>query len=425
MKKSIICCACALLVFGGCVQEGPMAPREGRIDITSQVSQVPATLKAERNASLGQPKNLFSWGQSGVTGQNQIPHTDANKDLKLVWETNIGKGLNDSRWGIAQPVADKGIVYTLDADFNLSAVNLKNGKKLWKKSLSLNNPTAVKTVGLAYTYSTLIAVSGNGTILCLNLNGDEIWRQELNLPIRSMPTVYKNVLYVLSADNQLLSFDTTTGHKIWEYKGMPTQTNFMGMGLPALYKEYAVIPFSNGEVITFNTSDESVVWSEYLSASRSFNRISDLTHILASPVIEDGIVYLVGNAGKMGAYHLENGENIWTLPMGGANTPVISGNTLFLINNQNILTAINKHTGKVYWNTPLSSQAEGLAVWKGPLLVGDNAIVVSSLGDIVFVDAKTGTETHRLETDGIAVAPINVDGTVLFLTEDADLLAYR
>ena len=129
MKKSIICCACALLVFGGCVQEGPIAPREGRIDITSQVSQVPATLKAEGNASLGQPKNLFSWGQSGVTGQNQIPHTIANEDLKLIWETNIGKGLNDSRWGIAQPVVDKGIVYTLDADFNLSAVNLKNGKK--------------------------------------------------------------------------------------------------------------------------------------------------------------------------------------------------------------------------------------------------------------------------------------------------------
>ena len=92
---------------------------------------------------------------------------------------------------------------------------------------------------------------------------------------------------------------------------------------------------------------------------------------------------------------------------------------------ENLNKFSNLTTGKVYWNTPLSSQAEGLAVWKGPLLVGDNAIVVSSLGDIVFVDAKTGTETRRLETNGIAVAPINVDGTVLFLTEDADLLAYR
>ena len=427
MKKSIICCVCALLCFSGCVQEGQIAPREGRIDIASQASVIPTGLKAEGNASLGKTKNLFSWGQNGVTGQNQIPHTTASKDLKPVWKTNTGKGLNDNRFSIAQPVADKGIVYTLDADFNLSAINLKNGKKLWKKELTLNNPTAIKTVGLAYTYSTLIAVSGNGTIICLNLNGDELWRKELNLPIRSMPTVYKNVLYVLTADNQLLSFDTTTGNEGWTYKGIPTQTNLLGMGLPALYKEYAVVPFSNGEVIAFNTSDESVIWTEYLSASRSFNRISDLTHILASPVIEDGIVYLIGNAGKMGAYRLENGENIWTLPMGGANTPVISGNTLFMINNQNALTAVNKHTGKVYWNTPLISHEEEdePATWKGPLLVGDNAIIVSSNGDIVFVDAKTGNETGRLETDGIVVAPINVDGTVLFLTDDADLLAYR
>jgi outer membrane protein assembly factor BamB len=113
--------------------------------------------------------------------------------------------------------------------------------------------------------------------------------------------------------------------------------------------------------------------------------------------------------------------------MGGANTPVISGNTLFMINNQNVLTAVNKHTGKVYWNTPLISHEEDdePATWKGPLLVGDNAIIVSSNGDIVFVDAKTGDETGHLETDGIVVAPINVDGTVLFLTDDADLLAYR
>lgn len=426
MKQSIIWCLCALICLGGCVQEERVAPTAGRIDITTQPNTIPMNLKAQGNATLGQRQQLLSWGQSGVTGQNKIPHTMANEDLKLVWDTNIGKGLDSNHWGIAQPVSDKGIVYTLDADFMLSAINLKNGKKLWKKDLHVNNPTAIKTVGLAYTYSTVIAVSGNGTIVCLNLNGDELWRKELNLPVRSQPTVYQNILYLLTANNQLIAFNTKTGNEVWQYKGMSAQTNLMGMGVPALYKEYAVIPFSNGEVITFNTSDKEALWSEYLSASRSFNQISDLTHILAAPVIENGIVYLIGNAGKMGAYHLENGENIWTLPMGGANTPVISGNTLFIINNKNILTAINKHTGKVYWNTPLiSHDDEENASWKGPLLVNDNAIIVSSNGDVIFVDAKSGQEKKRLETDGIVAAPINVDGTVLFLTEDADLLAYR
>ena len=426
MKQSIIWCLCTLICLGGCAQEERIAPTVGRIDITTQPNIIPMNLKAQGNATLGQQQHLFSWSQSGVTGQNKIPHTMASEDLKLVWDTNIGKGLDSNHWGIAQPIADKGIVYTLDADFKLSAVNLKNGKTLWKKGLTLNNPTAIKTIGLVYTYSTLIAVSGNGTIVCLNLNGDELWRKELNLPIRSQPMVYKNVLYLLSANNQLIAFNTTTGNEVWQYKGMATQTNLMGMGVPALYKEYAVIPFSNGEVITFNTSDKEILWTEYLSATRSFNHISDLTHILASPVIEEGIVYLVGNAGKMGAYRLENGENVWTLPMGGANTPVISGSTLFVINNKNVLTAINKYTGKVYWTMPLiSHDTEEHASWKGPLLVGNDAIITSSNGDIIFVDAKSGQEKHRLETDGIVTAPINVDGTVLFLTEDADLLAYR
>jgi len=426
MKYPVVCLLCLALCLCGCVNEKRTAPREGRISVTKQENAIPLNLKASGNVSLGELSNTFAWNQAGVTGQNAIPHTTGNDKLTPIWQTNVGDGLDSEHWTIAKPVADKGIIYTLDADFTLTAINLKNGKKLWKKALPVTHPTAIKSVGLAHTYSTLIAVSGDGTVLCLNLNGDEIWRKELNTPIRSMPTVYKNIVYLLTANNQLMSFDTQTGKEIWTYTGMPTQTNLLGMGMPALYKEYAVVPFSNGEVITFNTSDESIVWTEYLSANRAFNRITDLTHILASPIIEDGIVYLVGNAGKMGAYRLGNGDNIWTLPMGGANTPVISGNTLFMINNQNMLVAVNKHTGKIYWNTPLiSHNDEDEASWKGPLLVGKNAIVTSSNGDIVFVDAKTGSEKHRMETDGIVTAPINVDGTVLFLTEDADLLAYR
>ncbi|MBR5129840.1 MAG: PQQ-binding-like beta-propeller repeat protein [Alphaproteobacteria bacterium] len=426
MKYSVLCLLCSILFVSGCVNEEKVAPTEGRIAVSTHLNPTLKEVKNIRSITLSSPTNLFTWGQSGVTGQNAIPHTLGENTLKLIWDTNIGKGLNNNRLSIAQPVVDKGIIYTLDADFNLSAINLKNGKKLWHKKLPLENSTTVKTVGLAYSYSTLFAVSGNGTILCISLNGNILWQKNLNTALRSMPVIYKNIMYLLTANNHLMAFDTTTGKDVWDYKGLPTQTNLLGMGTPALYKEYAVIPFSNGEIITFNTLDESVVWSEYLSSDRSFNRISDLTHILASPVIENGIVYLIGNAGKMGAYRLENGENIWTLPMGGANTPVISGNALFMINNQNVLLALNKHTGKVFWNTALTSHdTEEHAFWKGPLLVGDNAILTSSNGDIIFIDIKSGQERNRLEVDGIAVAPINVDGTVLFLTEDADLLAYK
>ena len=426
MKRSFVCILCILSLVCGCVNEKRSAPVEGRIAVSSELNPIIARSKSKNTIKLTSGQNVSLWSQSGATGQNLTPHTLASDNIKQIWATNIGEGLSSDRWTMAQPIVANGIIYALDADFKLSAVRLKDGKKFWSSRLPIKNPTSIKTVGIAYSYDKLFAVSGNGTVVCIDLNGNVIWNKDLKLAIRSTPTIYRNKIYLLSADNQLVLLNTTNGSELWRYKGMPVDTNLLGMGTPAMYKKYAVVPFSNGEIITFNTSDESIIWTDYLSAPRSFNRITDLTHILASPVIENEIVYLIGNAGKMGAYKLSSGVPIWTLPVGGNNTPVISGNTLFMINTQNILMAVDKETGKLFWNTALTSKTtEKEATWKGPLLVGDKAIVVSSQGDIVFIQAKTGKEKHRIETDGIAVAPINVDGTILFLTNEADLLAYR
>lgn len=413
------------LAIGGCSSDKKTAPTQGRIAVSTMMQ--PEIKKATGRLVKPQAaEDVLLWSQTGATGQNVTPRIKAPAHLQSVWSRSIGEEIDSNRWTLAEPVVANGIVYVLDADFSLSALRLKDGKKLWKTNLPLKNPTSVRTVGLAYSYDKLFAVSGNGTVICTDLTGKIIWHKNLNAAIRSAPTIYRNILYLLTADNQLILMNTDNGADLWRYQGMPVQTNLLGMGTPAIFKNYAVVPFSNGEVITFNITDKTIVWSKYLSSSRTFNRISDLTHILASPVIEDGIVYLIGNANKMGAYRLKDGHEIWTLPMGGNATPAISGNTLFVINNKNVLTALDKKTGKLFWSTPLQSQeSQGTVTWKGPLLAGDKAIVVSSRGDIVLTDLTTGDVTQTVHTDDITVAPIGVEGTVLFLTNEADLVAYR
>lgn len=426
MKYFLCFVLCLISFLGGCTSDKKSAPTQGRISVSGQLLPTIINQKSSDNIVIGEGQIPSLWSQSGVTGQNLIPHVIAGNNLKQVWSTNIGDGLSDDRWTMAQPIVANGIIYALDASFNLSAIRLDNGKKVWKKELPLSHPTSIRTVGLAYSYDKLFAVSGNGTVVCTDLKGKVVWSKNLKLPLRSVPTIYRNKIYLLTADNQLVLLDTKNGEEVWHYKSMPVDTNLLGMGTPAMYKKYAVVPFSNGEVITFDTNDESALWTEYLSSARSFNRISELTHILASPVIEDGVVYLVGNAGKMGAYRLNDGKAVWTQPMGGNSTPSLSTNALFFINNQNVLIAMDKNNGKIFWNTTLTSHKQDeSANWNGPLLVNNQVIVVSSLGDIVFIDIKTGAITRHDKTDGIITAPISVDKTVLFLTEDADLLAYR
>ena len=426
MKHTLLYILGGALLLTGCVSEKTLPAKEERICVanvlnpnvqknTSQTTVVPAPMQ-----------EVVMWSQSGSTGQNLIPHIKTGEKIDKVWTTDIGTGLSSNRWTMAEPVVANRIIYALDADFNLSAIRLRTGKKIWKIKLPLSNPTAVRTVGLAYSYEKLFAVSGNGTVICVDLDGKVIWEKNLKQAIRSTPTIYRNKLYLLTANNQLIALNTKNGAEISRYKGMPVDTNLLGMGPPAMYKNKVVVPFSNGEVIAFNTDTDNIIWTEFISSSRTFNHISDLTHILASPVIEDNIVYLIGNANKMGAYNLNNGTQIWSQPMGGNNTPALSGNALFMINNQNILMALDKKTGKIFWDkTLISHNPEKMVSWKGPLLAGNKAIVVSSEGDILFFDLKTGDLKRQIETDGIIVSPIAVNETVLFLTNDAELSAYK
>ena len=88
------------------------------------------------------------------------------------------------------------------------------------------------------------------------------------------------------------------------------------------------------------------------------------------------------------------------------------------------MTALNKKDGHIYWQTNLTSGDKD-AVWFGPVAVNDSAVVVSSVGDIVFYDLKTGQEQRRDHQKGFVKAPIVVDGMLLLLTQGGDLIWYH
>jgi outer membrane protein assembly factor BamB len=64
--------------------------------------------------------------------------------------------------------------------------------------------------------------------------------------------------------------------------------------------------------------------------------------------------------------------------------------------------------------------------WIGPTLAGDRLIVTNSRRDALALSPYTGEELGTQRLPGVAAMPaIVADGTVLFLTEDATLVAMR
>ena len=64
--------------------------------------------------------------------------------------------------------------------------------------------------------------------------------------------------------------------------------------------------------------------------------------------------------------------------------------------------------------------------WTGPILVGDRLLIAGSNRQALSVSPYNGEILGRLELPGpVLIPPIVAGGTVYFLTEDAELLAYR
>ena len=65
-------------------------------------------------------------------------------------------------------------------------------------------------------------------------------------------------------------------------------------------------------------------------------------------------------------------------------------------------------------------------VWKGPVLASERLILGNDLGMAVALSPFTGERQADFDLPGaVAVGPIVADGTLYFVTEGAQLVAYR
>ena len=392
------------LVLGACSDTKKVAPKEGRITVISEEK----IAHSNEKIYLAKEINVGEWVAPNANLQNKIPAVSLEK-ATTAWESKGAKGKNGTLPLVTQIVTND-VIYTLDSHSNLIAKDIKNGQEIWRESLG----TKAQGVGLISNKNFIIAIDENGTVATFDTSGKLQWKKEFKKPFRNAPLLTNSTLYLLSSTNDLWVLETKTGKEKWHYKTTEPQTLLQGMGTPAIANDILVVPFSTGEIVGFGATTGSLLWSQDLVGEKVFSAIAQLSQMTASPVIENGIVYLVGHNGKTLAVNLKTGESLWQLPRGGQNTPLINGNALFLLDNQNHLLAINKKSGKLFWEISLEN-----ILWKGPFLI-DGKLVLFSNGKTAIITPKDGSIT--LKENGIkGSSPAITSDGIFFLGDNGRL----
>lgn len=382
---------------------------------------------------LPSPIKNKEWSMASGDPTHALDPVFLGKKVEKVWSRSIGRGSDSSARLLNGPVAAEGKVFTVDTEGFVTATDLKTGDKVWSIDSTPSLPgSQAFSGGLAYEDGHLFVVTPTAEIVMMAAADGKIEKRfELTAPVRAAPTIKAGHIYAVNINNQLEVIDYKTGQPVWSHAGIMEVAGLLGGASPAVTPDLIIVPYTSGEVYALHPASGVSLWSESLVSLTKLDPVSSLFHIKARPVVKGTYVYLIGNGGVTKCLEANSGKTVWSYKVGGIRTPAVSGSYLFMVSTNNELACFDRLTGKIYWVVELPrfenvQDKTGNILWAGPILANDTLIVAGSHGKALILKAQDGSLVQELSLGEKALlSPIIVDGTLLFLTDDGTLIAYR
>lgn len=374
------------------------------------------------------------WGQPGGTPAKSVGHLALGATLGTAFTIQAGQGsASDARLASA-PVVAGDRVFTIDTTATVRAFDAQSGRQVWATQFGTErgNGASLFGGGVAVANGRVFATNGLGFAAALDaVNGGIVWQVRPGGPLRGAPSVSGDAVYVMSQDNQLYSLKAADGASNWSAAAALEIAGVFGTGAPAIGQGTVVAGFSSGELNAYRYENGRLVWQDALQRTSIRTSVATLSDIDASPVIDNGQVFAVGQGGRMVSLDLTSGQRIWELNIAGIATPWVAGDWVFVVTDDAKLIAIARTTGKVRWINQLpayenAKAKRGPISYVGPILAGDRLMVGGSNGALINVDPDTGAFQSQTNVGaGISLSPVVANSTLYILDDRGRLHAFR
>lgn len=421
-------------IVGGGKGKKPKTPVVGnRVSIlnTEAGAQTDDTLQAVP-VDLPPPVANTEWSQPGGNEAKLMGHLALGASPQQIWSASI-KGSSPRARLAAAPVVADGKLYVIDADANVIAMNAETGSKLWQIAMpSEGNGRSLFGGGVSVQGDRVFVTTGVGDIAALNAaDGAIVWKKRPGGPLRGSPTLAQGLVYAMSQDNQVFALDQTTGETQWTEAGTLEATGVFGVAAPAAGQGTVIAGFSSGELTAYRYENGRNLWGDALSRTSISTSVASLSDIDADPVIDRGRVFAIGQGGRMASYELVTGQRLWEINVAGISTPNVVGEWVFVVTDDARLLCVARATGKIRWISQLErwrseKKKKGPVRWTGPIAAGGRLILVSTEGDMVYVNPADGAVQSTVRIGKrMTLGPVVANNILYILSDDGRLMAFK
>ncbi|EZP72792.1 Pyrrolo-quinoline quinone [Sphingomonas paucimobilis] len=397
---------------------------EQGIEVDPALADVPVTLPE----AVANP----DWTQPAGNSSKAMGHLALSASPRTAWTASIEGSTPRARLASA-PVVANGKLYVIDAGAHVIAFDANSGAKLWQTALPAEGSgRALFGGGVSVVDDKVYASTGVGDVAALNAaNGSILWKKRPGGPLRGAPTLANGHVYVMGQDNQIFALNQSDGEVQWTDSGTLQVTGVFGVAAPAAAQGTVIAGYSSGELTAYRYENGRTLWGDALSRTSISTAVATLTDIDADPVIDRGRVFAIGQGGRMASYELVSGQRLWEINIAGISTPWVVGEWVFVVTSDAKLLCVARATGKIRWISQLrrwekEKKKTNAIRWTGPVLAGGRLILVSTHGDLNYVDPATGTVQAAVDMDrSMSLSPVVANNMLYILADDGKLTAFR
>ncbi|MDX3910095.1 MAG: PQQ-binding-like beta-propeller repeat protein [Sphingobium sp.] len=428
-----------IALLGGCgviggKKGGPKTPVVGKrtsILTTEQGVEVDPTL-ADVAVALPETYVNTEWSQPGGSPTKAMGNVALSASPSQAWSASIAGSTPRARLA-SSPVVSGGKLFVIDADARVIAMDAQTGARLWQTALPAEgNGRSLFGGGVSVVGDRVFASTGVGDVAALNVaDGAVVWKKRPGGPLRGAPTLENGHVYVMSQDNQIFALNQTDGETQWTESATLQVTAVFGVAAPAAGQGTVIAGYSSGELNAYRYENGRTLWGDALSRTSISTAVASLTDIDADPVIDRGRVFAIGQGGRMASYELVSGQRLWEINIAGISTPSVVGEWVFVVTDDAKLLCVARATGKIRWISQLNrwrkaKKKTGAIRWTGPVLAGSRLVLVSTQGDLLYVDPTDGKVQSAQDLDrSMSLSPIVANNTLYILADDGKLTALR
>ncbi|WP_235424736.1 PQQ-binding-like beta-propeller repeat protein [Ehrlichia minasensis] len=300
----------------------------------------------------------------------------------------------------------------------LHSIDSKNFEKCYWK-LEFSKYSKMYRANILYSENMIFYVVDD-SIYGIDFETGEIkWQKGLSSVIAGSPIIVDGNLIVVTVDNNLSSFNIFNGSLLWSSQESLPEVKSYSSASSALYGNTVIFSFSNGKVIAFNYLSGLKIWESNISAANIAFSNGAALQATNSTVIAVDKLHSISNI------DIESGKTRWSKDLKVEYVSQIDrGNIAAIIDNKLVLLDVS--TGDFLWQYDLLQHGKLKNKWSTPIIIGDEILVISNDGCIVYLDYKSGTlKMVNYILSSAYYVPVFLNSSVYIVTDKGKVVIFH